>query len=217
MGHFDEQKSGKAEMSALFIPLRIGNLTLSHRIVLAPLTRMRASPDERVPNVELSAEYYKQRATKGGLLIAEATSISQQGTGYPQTPGIWSAKQTEAWRQIVEPVKEKGAYFFLQLWHVGRVSHSKYQVNGELPVGPSAIAIDDVTLLPDWSRAPFEKPHALTEAEIQAIVQDYAAAAKNAFLAGFDGVEVHSANGYLIDQVRLVVFLEGDRRTFIVL
>ncbi|OQV25686.1 12-oxophytodienoate reductase 1 [Hypsibius exemplaris] len=203
MGHFDKEKSAQSEMSALFTPLKIGNLNLSHRIVLAPLTRMRASPapDERVPNVELASEYYSQRATKGGLLIAEATSISQQALGYPRTPGIWTDKQTAAWKEIVRPVKQKGAFFFLQLWHVGRVSHSSYQPDGQAPVAPSAVAIpDELTPLADGSRVPFEVPRALRAEEIPAIVEDYRKAAKNAFLAGFDGVEVHAANGYLIDQ-----------------
>ncbi|OWA54298.1 12-oxophytodienoate reductase 1 [Hypsibius exemplaris] len=186
-------------MAPLFTPIKIGSLQLTHRIIMAPLTRCRASP-EGVPNTELAGTYYTQRTTKGGLIISEATNISRQATGHFCAPGIYTPAQVEAWKSITSAIQKKGGFIFLQLWHVGRGSHSKYQPDGRPPVGPSPIAIKEETSLPDGSLAPFEVPRELTLEEITAIVEDYRKATKNAFLAGFDGVEVHGANGYLIDQ-----------------
>lgn len=185
--------------SKLFSPFRLGAIPLAHRVVLPPLTRMRAGLDDRVPS-PLAATYYGQRATAGGLLIAEATQVSQQGQGYPQTPGIYTAAQVAGWREVTQAVKAKGATFFLQLWHVGRISHSSFQPDGRVPVAPSAIAPAGETFTNSWKRAPYETPHALDSAEIAAVVADYRQAAQNARDAGFDGVEIHAANGYLLDQ-----------------
>ncbi|MGR9044565.1 MAG: alkene reductase [Gammaproteobacteria bacterium] len=182
-------------MSNLFDPLRIGDIDLPNRIVMAPLTRCRASAG-RVPN-QLMAEYYSQRAD-AGLIISEATSVSPQGVGYPDTPGIWSDAQIEGWIEVTHAVHAAGGRMFLQLWHVGRVSHPDY-LNGELPVAPSAIAPSgDVSLL----RPPrqFVMPRALAVDEIPGIVESYRKGAENAKRAGFEGVEIHGANGYLLDQ-----------------
>lgn len=181
--------------SILFNPFNLGDLQLNNRIIMAPLTRCRAS-EGRVPN-DLMVEYYKQRAG-AGLIISEATSISPQGVGYPDTPGIWSQEQIEGWKKVTKAVHNEGGKIVLQLWHVGRLSDSSF-LNGELPVAPSSIAADGH---PSHVRPikPYETPRSLTIAEIQNIVQDYKQAAKNAKLAGFDGVEIHGANGYLLDQ-----------------
>jgi N-ethylmaleimide reductase len=182
----------------LFI-LRAWIIPAAHRIVMPPLTRMRAGRADGVPS-PLAATYYGQRATKGGLIIAEATQISQQGQGYPQTPGIYSSDQVAAWRTVTETVKKRGAIIFLQLWHVGRISHSSYQGDGALPVAPSAIRPAGNAFTNSWQRVPFETPHALELNEIPRVVAGYRRAAKNANQAGFDGIEIHAANGYLIDQ-----------------
>lgn len=185
--------------SKLFSPFQLGPIRLAHRVVMPPLTRMRAGLVDRVPS-PLAATYYSQRASQGGLLIAEATQISQQGQGYPQTPGIYSEAQVEGWTAVTKAVKAKGAAFFLQLWHVGRVSHSSFQPGSALPVAPSAIAPAGETFTNSWQRAPYETPRALETAEITGVVQDYQRAARRAKDAGFDGVEIHAANGYLLDQ-----------------
>jgi N-ethylmaleimide reductase len=148
----------------------------------------------------LNVEHYKQRASEGGLIIAEASQISQAGQGYPATPGIYSEKQIEGWRDVTQAVHRKGGRIFLQLWHVGRVSHSTLQPNGALPVAPSAIRINGETLTASWKLAPFETPRALETEEIAEVVEGFRQGAKNAKLAGFDGVELHGANGYLIEQ-----------------
>ncbi len=182
-------------MASLFDPIRLGAVSLNNRIVMAPLTRTRAAPG-RIPN-ELMRQYYTQRAS-AGLIISEATSISPQGVGYPDTPGIWCKAQVEGWKKITEAVHAKGGKMFLQLWHVGRVSDPEY-LNGEIPVAPSAIACEgQVSLL--RPKRDYVVPRALHIEEIPGIVADYAHAARNAKDAGFDGVEVHAANGYLIDQ-----------------
>ncbi|OQV23387.1 12-oxophytodienoate reductase 1 [Hypsibius exemplaris] len=186
-------------MAPLFTPIKIGGLQLSHRIIMAPLTRCRASPNN-VPNTKLSGEYYAQRTTKGGLIVSEATNINPQSVGHFCAPGIWTPEQVDAWKGIVSAIHAKGGFIFLQLWHVGRGSHSAYQPDGRPPVGPSPIAIKGQTSLPDGTEAPFEVPRELTVEEIAALLDDYRKATNNAFLAGFDGVEVHGANGYLIDQ-----------------
>ena len=180
----------------LFSPIAFGDLELTNRIVMAPLTRNRAA-DGNVPQ-DMNVEYYRQRAS-AGLIISEGSQISPQGLGYPFTPGIHSETQIEGWRKVTEAVHKAGGLMFLQLWHVGRISHTTLQINGELPVAPSALKpkgqIFTYTGLQD-----FEMPRALATDEIPGIVADYANAAKNAKLAGFDGVEIHAANGYLIDQ-----------------
>ena len=183
------------EMSSLFEPLVVGDLTLPNRVVMAPLTRCRAS-DGRMPNA-LMTEYYGQRVG-AGLIISEATSVSPMGVGYPDTPGIWSEPQVEGWKRITGTVHEKGGRIFLQLWHVGRVSHPSY-LNGELPVAPSAIAPrGHVSLV--RPKTPFVTPRALDRSELSGIVEAYGKGAENAKRAGFDGVEIHGANGYLLDQ-----------------
>jgi 2,4-dienoyl-CoA reductase-like NADH-dependent reductase (Old Yellow Enzyme family) len=182
-------------MDSLFDPLQVGNLTLPNRIVMAPLTRCRAGAG-RVPT-PLMAEYYAQRAG-AGLILSEATSVCPQGVGYPDTPGIWSEEQVEGWKRVTRAVHAAGGRIFLQLWHVGRMSHP-YFLNGELPVAPSAIApAGHVSLL--RPQRDFVTPRALEAAEIPGIVAAYRRAAENAKRAGFEGVEIHGANGYLPDQ-----------------
>lgn len=182
-------------MTTLFDSLQVGDINLPNRIVMAPLTRCRAS-DGRVPN-SLMAEYYAQRAT-AGLILSEATSVTPMGVGYPDTPGIWSDAQVEGWKLVTKAVHEKGGRIFLQLWHVGRISHPSY-LDGALPVAPSAIAPEGhVSLL--RPQVPYVTPRALDISEIPGIVEAYRKGAENAKLAGFDGVEVHGANGYLLDQ-----------------
>lgn len=184
-------------MPSLFQPIHLGALALKNRIAMAPLTRSRAVEGE-VPS-PLAAEYYAQRASTG-LIISEATQISRQGQGYPATPGIFTDAQVEGWKVVTDAVHAAGGLIVAQLWHVGRISGSAYQPDGGPAVGPSAIAANGQAMKPDFSMAPFETPRALTEAEIAGIVADYAAAAGHARAAGFDGVEIHGANGYLIDQ-----------------
>lgn len=179
----------------LFDPLQLGSLTLKNRVVMAPLTRCRASAG-RVPNA-LMADYYRQRAS-AGLILSEATSVTPMGVGYPDTPGIWSDEQVQGWKLITEAVHQQGGLIFLQLWHVGRVS-DPYYLNGELPVAPSAVKpAGHVSLLRPMKD--FETPRALTLGEITDVVAAYRQGAMNAKAAGFDGVHVHGANGYLLDQ-----------------
>ena len=186
-------------LERLFSPLQIGTLQLSHRVIMAPLTRMRADPATRAPR-PLNVDYYAQRASPGGLIIAEASQISQQGQGAPATPGIHSDAQVAGWRAITAAVHAKGGHIFLQLWHMGRVSHSSHQPGGALPVSASAIAAQGSATTPDWQRVPFEVPRPLETTEIAGLVETYAEAARNAMAAGFDGVEIHGANGYLLEQ-----------------
>lgn len=181
---------------SLFEPYALGPLTLSNRIVLAPLTRNRAGAG-LVPS-ELAATYYSQRAS-AGLLISEATQISQQAQGYQDTPGIYTQAQIDGWRPVTDAVHAKGGRIFLQLWHVGRVSHVDLQENGAAPVAPSAIRAVTKTFVHDAFTAVSE-PRALRLDEIPGIVDDFRKAAANAIAAGFDGVEIHAANGYLLDQ-----------------
>jgi N-ethylmaleimide reductase len=181
----------------LFSPFRLGDLDLKNRIVMAPLTRNRATRGTDAPN-ELNAEYYRQRAS-AGLIISEATQISQQGQGYIWTPGIYSQAQVEGWKKVTGAVHEAGGKIFIQLWHVGRVSHVSLQPNGAAPVSSSAIRANTKTFV-ESGFVDASEPHALTIEEIAGVVRDYAAAAENAKRAGFDGVEIHAANGYLIDQ-----------------
>ncbi|NLU69473.1 alkene reductase [Streptomyces sp. HNM0574] len=181
-------------MSPLSQPLNLGALTLPNRAVMAPLTRSRAS-EGRVPNA-LMAEYYGQRSG-AGLIISEATSVSPMAIGYPNTPGIWNDEQTEAWKQVTETVHAKGGRIFLQLWHVGRISDPVY-LGGELPLAPSAVAAEGhVRLLRPKRQHPV--PRALETEEIAGVVEEFRRGAENAKRAGFDGVELHAANGYLID------------------
>ncbi|MDE2240787.1 MAG: alkene reductase [Rhodospirillales bacterium] len=182
-------------MPSLFDPLELGELTLPNRIIMAPLTRCRAS-EGRVPNA-LMAEYYAQRAD-AGLIISEATSVTPMGVGYPDTPGLWSEEQVEGWKLVTKAVHQKGGRIFAQLWHVGRISAPLY-LNGELPVAPSAIAAKGhVSLVRPQQE--FVTPRALETSEIPGIIECYRKAAMNAQMAGFDGVEIHGANGYLLDQ-----------------
>jgi 2,4-dienoyl-CoA reductase-like NADH-dependent reductase (Old Yellow Enzyme family) len=179
----------------LFQPLQAGAFHLPNRVVMAPLTRCRASAG-RVPNA-MMAEYYAQRASFG-IILSEATSVSPTGVGYPDTPGIWSDEQVDGWKLVTSAVHEAGGQILLQLWHVGRVSDPFY-LHGELPVAPSAVrAAGHVSLIRPMKE--FVTPRALETHEISAIVEAYRKGAENAKLAGFDGVEIHGANGYLIDQ-----------------
>lgn len=178
----------------LFSPLKIGDIEIKNRIVMAPLTRCRAK--NRVPN-SLMAQYYSQRAS-AGLILTEATSISPQGVGYPDTPGIWSDEQVAGWKLTTTAVHTHGSKIFLQLWHVGRISDPFY-LDGQLPVAPSAIAPKGQVSLLRPSRD-YVTPRALDITELPKLIEDYKIAAANAKAAGFDGVEVHAANGYLIDQ-----------------
>ncbi|RCI02979.1 hypothetical protein CU098_011811 [Rhizopus stolonifer] len=181
-------------IQALFTPTKIGNQELKHRVVLAPLTRFRATP-EAVPT-DLQVEHYKQRASEGGLLITEATFISRLAGNYYRVPGIYTKEQIEAWKKVTSAVHEKKGVIYLQLWHIGRAGSSEFNPNGEQIVSASDIPISGKSML----GRDYEAPRPLTVDEIKAIVQDYRQAALNAIEAGFDGVEIHSANGYLLDQ-----------------
>jgi len=182
-------------MSSLFDPLRVGDLTLRNRIIMAPLTRQRAS-EGRVPN-DLMLEYYTQRAD-AGLILTEATSVTPQGVGYADSPGLWSTEQVKGWRKITAAVHDKGGLIAAQLWHVGRISDPIF-LNGELPVAPSAIAAGGHVSHVRPKRA-YVTPRALETAEVAGVLEAYRHGAKMALEAGFDGVEVHAANGYLLDQ-----------------
>jgi len=186
-----------AEQSDLFDSVQLGPYRLANRIVMAPLTRSRAD-DAGVPG-ELQATYYAQRAS-AGLIISEATNISAQGKGYIRTPGIWSAEQVAGWKLTTKAVHDKGGRIYLQLWHVGRVSHPDLQPGGALPVAPSAVRAENQQAYTYEGFKPLETPRALETDEIAGIVADYAHAAKCAMEAGFDGVEIHAANGYLLQQ-----------------
>lgn len=183
------------QASPVLQPVTIGDLTLKNRIVMAPLTRSRSNDDGVPP--DFAADYYAQRAG-AGLIISEATNISRQAIGYALTPGIWSDEQVEAWRSIVQAVHDRGGLFFLQLWHTGRISHPDLQ-GGEVPVAPSAIRPTGQAFTKDGMKD-HVTPRALECDEIPPIVEDYRRAAANAKAAGFDGVEVHSANNYLLEQ-----------------
>ncbi|MGS5089464.1 alkene reductase [Hydrogenophaga sp. A37] len=186
-------------MTTLFEPLQVGALRLANRIVMAPLTRNRAP--EAIPT-PLMAEYYAQRAS-AGLLITEATAITQQGQGYSDVPGLYGTEQLDGWKRVTQAVHEAGGKIVVQLWHVGRVSHLELQPHFVKPVAPSAIRAHTKTVLIKDGVPIFvdtSEPRALDAEEIPGIVQDYRHAALNAITAGFDGVEIHAANGYLIDQ-----------------
>jgi N-ethylmaleimide reductase len=186
----------------LFSPLQVGPYRLQHRVAMAPLTRMRADRSSLAPRT-LNAEYYQQRATPGGLLIAEATPVMVEGRGNPGVPGIYSDAQIAGWRGVVDAVHAKGGLIFLQLWHVGRVSHSSFQPGGALPVAPSAVPITGngmLAMTADGKMVPYETPRALETGEVGQVVEAFRQAADNAKQAGFDGVEIHGANGYLLEQ-----------------
>jgi N-ethylmaleimide reductase len=189
--------------SPLFQPYTLNGLSLKNRIIMPPLTRSRATAPKNTPNA-LMAEYYGQRVS-AGMIIAEATQVSLQGMGYEKTPGIYSQEQIEGWKLVTEEVHKKGGTIFLQIWHAGRVSNSK--VNGLQPIAPSAKKAKDTSIYifdgapnGDATFVPVEKPRAMTQKDIVQVIEEFRVAAKNAMLAGFDGVELHAANGYLIDQ-----------------
>jgi N-ethylmaleimide reductase len=186
-----------ADSSALFKPFTLGDLTLPNRLVMAPLTRNRAAPVGDVPGPD-TATYYAQRAS-AGLLISEGSQISHQGQGYLRTPGIYTPEQAAGWRKVTDAVHKAGGRIFIQLWHVGRVSHTSLQPGGAAPVGPSALRANTKTFLANGF-ADVSEPRALELSEIPGILRDYENAARIAKEAGFDGVEIHAANGYLLDQ-----------------
>ncbi len=183
-------------MPSLFDPIRVGGLRLPNRVFMAPLTRCRADGGGRVPNA-LMAEYYSQRAS-AGLILSEATSVTPMGVGYPDTPGIWSDEQVEGWKLVTRAVHDAGGIILLQLWHVGRISDPIY-LDGKLPVAPSAVRPGGHVSLVRPVKG-FETPRALDRDEIPGVVEAYKRGAENARKAGFDGVEIHGANGYLLDQ-----------------
>ncbi|MDB5580246.1 MAG: nemA [Bradyrhizobium sp.] len=195
-------------MSRLFMPIRVGAIELSHRTVMAPLTRMRSDLPGNIPN-DLMSSYYAQRASRGGLIVAEATFIAPEGSGGYAAPGIATDAQVAGWRKVTDAVHAAEGKIFLQLWHAGRQSHVDLQPNGGAPIAPSAIQGDVRALL---ARGPVtgSMPRAIELAEIPGIIEQYRKAAERARAAGFDGVEIHGANGYLIDQ-----FLQdnANRRT----
>ncbi len=181
----------------LFEPYKLGPITLPNRLVMAPLTRNRAVPPGMVPS-PLAIDYYGQRAS-AGLLVTEATQISQQGQGYQDTPGIYSKDQVAGWKKVTDRVHERGGRIFVQLWHVGRISHTSLQPNGGKPVAPSAIRAKTKTFV-NGTFADVSEPRALELSEIPDIIDSFRRGAANAIAAGFDGVEIHGANGYLLDQ-----------------
>ena len=182
-------------MSNLFLPLRAGAFTLRNRIIMAPLTRARAG-DVRIPNA-LMADYYAQRAS-AGMILSEATSVTPMGVGYAATPGLWSEQQVAGWRLITDAVHREGGLILAQLWHVGRISDPMF-LDGAMPVAPSAVAATGHVSLVRPEK-PYVTPRALDQSEIPGIIAAYRRAAENAQRAGFDGVELHGANGYLLDQ-----------------
>jgi N-ethylmaleimide reductase len=195
-----EQKTSR---SPLFQPVKLGRYTLPHRVIMAPLTRSRARQPGNVPTL-LMASYYAQRAT-AALIISEATQVSMQGQGYAWTPGIHSHEQVEGWRVVTSAVHAASGLMFMQLWHVGRISHPALQPDNMLPVAPSALKPEEGMAFIENDRGegelvPFVRPRALETREIPYVVRQYVRAGKNALEAGFDGIEIHAANGYLIDQ-----------------
>jgi len=184
-------------MSKLFTPTQVGPYKLSHRVVMAPLTRMRSDPGD-IPS-DLMIEYYAQRASKGGLIISEATPVSTRGNGYAGAPGIYSDTQIAGWQRVTNAVHARGGRIFQQLWHVGRQSHVDLQPNGDAPVAPSAIAAEGYAYS-KRGEVPFSMPRALELHEIPGIIEEFRSGAERALRAGFDGVEIHGANGYLPDQ-----------------
>ena len=194
----------KKENVNLLSPVRVGAYELPNRMVMSPLTRSRAGAG--LAPTEMNATYYRQRAS-AGLIVTEATFVSSQGIGYPYTPGIVTPEQIEGWRLVTEAVHAEGGKVFLQLWHVGRISHPSMQEDDQLPVAPSAIAAEGEILTYDGMKE-FVTPRALETDELPSLVEDFRAGARHALAAGFDGVEIHGANGYLLDQ-----FLEDSTNT----
>ncbi|CAK2764895.1 N-ethylmaleimide reductase [Vibrio crassostreae] len=189
-------------MAKLFEAAKLKNIDLQNRVVMAPMTRARTSQPGNIPN-EMMAEYYQQRAT-AGLIISEATQISDDSQGYSFTPGSYTDEHVEGWKKVTQAVKANGAAMFCQLWHVGRVSHPTFQ-NGEKPMGPSALAsVETKVWISDLDgnagMVDCVEPRAMTQADIDRVIKDFANAAKRAVEAGFDGIEIHGGNGYLIDQ-----------------
>jgi N-ethylmaleimide reductase len=184
-------------LDRLYVPVQLGALSLPNRVLMAPLTRMRAGPGG-VPT-PLNAQYYAQRAS-AGLIVTEGTVVSPYGHGYPNTPGIYTPEQVEGWRRVTEVVHAAGGRIVLQLWHAGRISDPSHQPHGELPVSSSAVQPRGKSLTADWRQVEFQTPRALALSEIPGVVAEFERAARNAKAAGFDGVEIHNANGYLLDQ-----------------
>ncbi len=182
--------------TSLFSPIEIGAIHAKNRVVMAPLTRSRAAAGD-VPNA-LAATYYRQRAS-AGLIVSEGTQIRPDGKGYLTTPGIYSPAQIEGWKKVTDAVHGAGGKIVAQIWHVGRISHPEH-TGGTPPVAPSAIRADAKTFLPSGAFEPVAEPRALTLDDIKQVVEDFGTAAKNALVAGFDGIEIHGANGYLVDQ-----------------
>ncbi|MDR4502000.1 MAG: alkene reductase [Nitrospirales bacterium] len=195
MNMLDEEQSDGLR-TILTTPFRLGPYEVKNRIVMAPLTRNRAG-ERNIPR-SMNVDYYAQRAS-AGLIVTEGTQISPQGVGYPNTPGIHTKEQVEGWKNVTQAVHRRGGLIFLQLWHVGRISHPSLQVDGALPVAPSAIKPEGDAYTYDGLQ-PFVTPRALQTYEIPGIIEQYRYAARQAIEAGFDGVEIHAANGYLLDQ-----------------
>jgi 12-oxophytodienoic acid reductase len=189
--------SGPIQTNLLMTPYKMGKFNLSHRVVLAPLTRQRSYNNVPQPHAIL---YYSQRTSNGGLLISEATGVSDTAQGYPDTPGIWTKEHVEAWKPIVDAVHAKGGVFFCQIWHVGRVSNAGFQPNGQAPISSTDKSLTPQTRSNGIDVAEFDPPRRLSTDEIVQVVNDFRLAARNAMEAGFDGVEIHGAHGYLIDQ-----------------
>lgn len=193
-----QQVAVPEDVAPLFTPFKVGRFQLSNRVVMPPLTRSRALGTIPQPS---AAQYYCQRAVKGGLIIAEGTVIAPEGHGYPNTPGLFLPEQVEAWKPIVKAVKGKGAVFFNQIWHCGRASHPEYQPGGGLPLGPSAIGVTspEFKVYTSKGEEDYVVPREMTKDDIKQAVQYFRQGARNAIEAGFDGVEIHGGNGYLID------------------
>ncbi|XP_066370845.1 12-oxophytodienoate reductase 1-like [Miscanthus floridulus] len=186
------------EVIPLMTPYKMGQFQLSHRVVLAPLTRCRSYGNVPQPH---AAMYYSQRATKGGMLIAEATGVSATAQGYPEAPGIWTQEQVEAWKPIVDAVHRKGGIFFCQIWHVGRVSTNEFQPDGQAPISSTDKQISPDQISPSAEpQMVYSKPRRLRTEEIPGIVDDFRRAARNTIEAGFDGVEIHGAHGFILEQ-----------------
>ncbi|KAM0014704.1 putative 12-oxophytodienoate reductase [Helianthus debilis subsp. tardiflorus] len=195
----EKEEATSTESIPLLTPYTMKTFHLSHRVVLAPLSRLRSYNFTAQPHAIL---YYKQRTTKGGLLIGEASGISDTAQGLPSTPGIWKKEHVEAWRPIVDGVHENGGIFFCQLWHSGRVSNTCFQPNGQSPISSTNKPIQNQQFIGGSGDADsqYSPPHRLTIDEISNVINDFRTAARNAMDAGFDGVEIHGANGYLVDQ-----------------
>ncbi|KAK4256268.1 hypothetical protein QN277_009153 [Acacia crassicarpa] len=189
--------ASEASAIPLLKPYKLGKFNLSHRVVLAPLTRQRSYNNVPQPHAIL---YYSQRTTKGGFLLTEATGVSDTAQGYTDTPGIWTKEQVEAWKPIVDAVHAKGGIFFCQIWHVGRVSNSGFQPNGQAPISSTDKGLTPQVRSNGIDVAQFTPPRRLRTDEIPQIVNDFRLAARNAMEAGFDGVEIHGAHGYLLEQ-----------------